>query len=379
MVPSGHKGLERKTAPQSLKRQVPPVRHLAAVPDLVPLPSPALSCAPAPLSTRQDRPARPRSPARQRPPAVPAIARQRSHAHTRPPAVPTTALKRSLTRQCSPVPQRTSGVKRAVAVPDTARKSSPAHQRTLTFQRAVQEVPKLAHGHSQVPLPSSKMRTPVSPNPVARPSQQRTPVRPHPDAPCVPVISCTPSAPPISSGGSSCTTCATLSCAPAHKFTFALSRGCAIAPSPRASDRRAPRPRARDISPAHVRPTVSSARALQQVPARPRTREQRIPLALAPIQPSNPPHVPAPARRTPSLSPMRARARTLAPALAQSSHARSRAGLIARPPARFAPRSPARSRTRLHGASGGQVIFSFPSSQAQNSALAGGGEVSGQV
>ncbi|XP_068222849.1 uncharacterized protein [Palaemon carinicauda] len=203
-VPSGHKRLERKTVPQSLKRQAPPARRLAAVPDLVPLHSVACVCAPAPVLTHQCPPARPRSPAR--PPAVPVIARQRSPAHMRssacqrPPAAPATALKRSPIRQRSPVPQRTSGIKRTATVPDTARKRSPARQRSPTFQRAVQEVPKLAHGRSQVPLlSSSKLRTPVRPNPVARharPTQQRTPERPSPVAhPALPSQQHTPVGP----------------------------------------------------------------------------------------------------------------------------------------------------------------------------------------
>ncbi|XP_068200849.1 serine/arginine repetitive matrix protein 1-like [Palaemon carinicauda] len=188
-------------------------------------------------------------------------------------------------------------------------------------------------------------------------------------------------------------------------------------PRPVLPDTRAPHPRARDISPAHVRPTVSPARALQQVPARPRphTREQRIAHTPAPIQPSTPPHVPAPARRTPSPSPMRARAITYArprprhhlcaPAPSPSpmraralaiTYARPHNLALARVRAKFLLRTilPRAIQGRAHRtttsaicatiastiphatsrASGGQVIVSFPSSQAQNSALAGGGE-----
>ncbi|XP_068227905.1 serine/arginine repetitive matrix protein 1-like [Palaemon carinicauda] len=84
-VPSRHKELERKTAPQSLKRQDYPVyHHAAAVPDLAPQCSPARVRAPVPVP-RQGSPAPPQPTAHQRLPAVPDIARQRLPAHTRSP------------------------------------------------------------------------------------------------------------------------------------------------------------------------------------------------------------------------------------------------------------------------------------------------------
>ncbi|XP_068250663.1 serine/arginine repetitive matrix protein 1-like [Palaemon carinicauda] len=257
------------------------------------------------------------------PPAVPDLARQRSPAHTRPPAPqrpPVPATSRAvqeaprLAHRRSQVPldsQRPSGVGREArpsrAVPDTAHTRSPTRQCASTSQRAVQEVPKLAHGRSQVPLDSpSRLRnpvrappvvrdvpvarqvpvalkaphatqqcTPVRPNPIARPSQQRTPARPaRPYSPQVNIPAQTAQRSPARQHAdpSSC------------YHEAALSRPRPVLPDtlPRAT--------------AHSRPTVP-----HQVTARPR------------IQPSTPPHDPVPARHTPSPSPTHARAISCAP------------------------------------------------------------------
>ncbi|XP_068203581.1 uncharacterized protein [Palaemon carinicauda] len=307
------------------------------------------------------------------------------------------------------------------AVPDTAHMRSPTRQRASTSQRSVQEVPKLAHGRSQVPLVSpsrlcalpaarnvsvahhvpvardvpaarkvpvardarpTQQRTPVHSIPVARTLQHRTPVSSHSDVrharpryPARQAISRSPKVPSQTAQRSPARQCAK---SPSHYHEAVQSR---------------PRPVLTDKCPrtaAHSRPTVP-----HQVTARPR------------IQPSTPHLKPNPARHTPSPSPTRAPAhapaptrphlllRATAPACprhnsrrpmrAQNSccarffHARPITGIIARSPARSAPQSPTRSRTSFNGASGGQVIVSFPSPQAQYSALAGGGKVSRQV
>ncbi|XP_068237060.1 proteoglycan 4-like [Palaemon carinicauda] len=165
-VPSGHKGLERKSVLHTLKRQVKPsLPHAAAaIPDLALQRSPASMRAPVPV-TRQGSPARPHPTAPRRPPAVPNLARQRSPAHMRPPAfqlppvlqrppVPAKSLAVQeaprLAHRHSQVPldsQRPFGVRREgmpIAHPDTAHTRSPTRQLAFTSQRAIQEVPKLA-------------------------------------------------------------------------------------------------------------------------------------------------------------------------------------------------------------------------------------------
>ncbi|XP_068226504.1 serine/arginine repetitive matrix protein 2-like [Palaemon carinicauda] len=335
-VPSGHKGLERKTAPQTLKRQVKPARHhaAAAVPDLALQRSPARVRAPVPVM-RQGSPARPQPTTRQRPPAVLDLARQR-------PPVPVTsrAVQEAprLAHRRSQVPldsQRTSGVGREArpsrAVPDTAHMRSPTHQRASTIQRAVQEVPKLAHGRSQVPLdspsrlrnpvrappvardvpvvreaPPTKQRTPVRRNPIARPSQQRTPACPYPDSrPRSPARPALPRSPQVN--------------IPAQTAQRSPARQRADPPSRyHEAGQSRPRPIFADTRPratAHSRPTVP-----HQVTARPR------------IQPSTPPRDLAPARHTPSPSPTRAHAHAPAP-----SPARHCATNLARPREREIP------------------------------------------
>ncbi|XP_068216548.1 proteoglycan 4-like [Palaemon carinicauda] len=231
--PSGLKGLERKTAPLALKRQVLPVRPsaaviavpaVAAVPDLAPRRSPTRVRATVP-ATRQGSPSRPRPSAPRCPPAVPVTACQRSPAYTRPPApqrLPVPASSRavqevpSLAHRHPQVPLdslRPSGETRDThprTVPDLALTRSPTRQRSSTSQPVAQEAPKLAHGHSRPPLGSpSRPRdpahasaarpvpvtrgachlgangtlqlTPLRSHPTVRPPQQRTPVRPHPD------------------------------------------------------------------------------------------------------------------------------------------------------------------------------------------------------
>ncbi|XP_068234429.1 serine/arginine repetitive matrix protein 1-like [Palaemon carinicauda] len=311
-VPSGHKGLERKTVPHTLKRQVKPAfpHAAAAIPDLAPQRSPACVRAPVPV-TRQGSPARPQPTAPRRPPAVSGLARQRSpaHTHTRPPApqrppvpVKSRAIQEAprLAHRCSKVPldsQRPSGVRRearpAHAVPDAAHTRSPTHQCASTSQRAVQEVPKLAHGRSQVPLDSpSRLRNLVRAPPVARDvpvarqvpvaleaphaTQQRTPVRPNPIARPV-----RPRSPQVNIPAQ------TAQRSPARQRADPPLRYHEAAHS-------RPRPVLPDTLPRATAP--SHPTVPHQVTARPR------------IQHSTPPHDPAPARHTPSPSPARARA-----------------------------------------------------------------------
>ncbi|XP_068217807.1 uncharacterized protein DKFZp434B061-like [Palaemon carinicauda] len=135
--PSGLKGLERKTAPLALKRQVLPAcpPAAAAVPVLAPQRSPTCVRAPVP-ATRQGSPACPH-------PSVP----------RRPPAVPVTVRQRPLAPQRSPVP---------------------------ASSRAVQEVPMLAHRRSKVPLDSQRpsgVTREARPRAVPVPAPTRLPTR----------------------------------------------------------------------------------------------------------------------------------------------------------------------------------------------------------
>ncbi|XP_068237157.1 proline-rich protein 36-like [Palaemon carinicauda] len=142
--PSGLKGLERKTAPLALKRQVPPVRSPvadaavpAAVLDLAPRHSPSHVWATVPATLQVPDIAHQRSPAHTRPP-VP----RRPPALTRPPTVPGTALLRSPAHTRPPVPQRP---------PVLTRPPAPQHPPVPASSCAVQEAPLLAQRRPQAP------------------------------------------------------------------------------------------------------------------------------------------------------------------------------------------------------------------------------------
>ncbi|XP_068216712.1 serine/arginine repetitive matrix protein 1-like [Palaemon carinicauda] len=362
-VPSEQKGNERKTVHLTLAR--PPA--VAPDPDLAPRRPPARVRANVPVK-RQGSPARPQPSAHPGPSAVPEIALPRPPAHTRSPAhtrpavpdkravqeasklaqsrsqvslddkrvvqeAPKLAHRRS---QVSLNPQHSyttkSDARQPCPVPVIAQTRSPTPQRSSTSQRAVQEVPKIAHGRSRVPLDSlltarniktahnvpvvrevpaaspvpvsrdarpSRQRTPTRIVPAARPtrpSQQRTPVRPHPDA-----RPRSPACPAISRSPKAAAQPAHLS--PARQRAKSPSRYCQAAQS---------RPR----------PVVTDTR--QHATAHSRSSVAYQPTARPRIQPSTPPHKIAPVRQRPSPSPTRDRAPCCAPA-PSASHAHTHA------------------------------------------------------
>ncbi|XP_068214532.1 uncharacterized protein [Palaemon carinicauda] len=323
--PLGLEGLERKTAPLALKRQVLPARPPAAavVPVLAPQRSPVRPCS----CYAPGFPCAPTSF------CAPGALQKFLLQPTCAPAFPGSCLVACSSRGSNASAQAFTGSSGLAAPAWSYARSAPTRSSSpsthaSTSQCAAQEAPKLAHGCSQAPQGSPSrprvparvptahdvpvarpvpvikaplatlQHTPERPHPTARPArppQQRTPVWPHPDArpeASMPVLS----------------------------DQRLPTRQRAI-PSSRYLEPVLSRPRPVLLDTCSGAPVLSRPPVPHQDAARPRIRL---------------PPVPAPARHMPSPSPTRDRAHAAAPAPARH---RSHAPVTSRPP--HCPLSPA--------------------------------------